>query len=116
MFPSRAGYRSARPTFSKSSFLACNARPVHTVGPGTDIFHPRRTKETPVLSFAESALFPNLPRAAEVVGRLSAHACFFRGDVVDRPAAADAESNRLQASVHLGVDRVPHRGLNVRPH
>jgi hypothetical protein len=27
-----AGYRSARPTFSKSSFSACNARPVHTHG------------------------------------------------------------------------------------
>src|SRR3979490_1006702 len=37
MFHSRAGYRSARPTFSKSSLSACNARPVHTVGPKGDI-------------------------------------------------------------------------------
>ena len=35
--PSRAGYRSARPTTSRSSLSACNARPVHTDGPCADI-------------------------------------------------------------------------------
>src|SRR5262245_49717263 len=34
--PSRAGYRSARPITSRSSLLACNARPVHTEGPFPD--------------------------------------------------------------------------------
>ena len=32
-----AGYRSARPIISRSSFSACNARPVHTDGPVADI-------------------------------------------------------------------------------
>ena len=41
-----------------------------------------------MLSFPERTLFPNLPGATEVVGHLSAHACFFGGDVVDRSAAA----------------------------
>jgi hypothetical protein len=33
----QAGYRCARPTFSKSSFSACYARPVHTDGPKRDM-------------------------------------------------------------------------------
>src|SRR6185295_11103651 len=36
-FRSRAGYRSARPIAARSSLSACNARPVHTEGPSTDI-------------------------------------------------------------------------------
>jgi hypothetical protein len=35
-FRSRAGYGSARPTTSRSSLSACNARPVHTEGPFPD--------------------------------------------------------------------------------
>src|SRR3984893_923500 len=34
---SRAGYRSARPIISRSSHSACNARPVHTKVPSTDV-------------------------------------------------------------------------------
>ena len=47
MLRARAGYRCARPTPSISSHLACNARPVHTVGsiasvwPRTDDFRGR---------------------------------------------------------------------------
>ncbi|SRR5258706_10023693 len=32
-----AGYRSARPILSAASLSACNARPVHTDGPTTDV-------------------------------------------------------------------------------
>jgi hypothetical protein len=34
---SRAGYRSARPTISRASYPACNARPVHTKVPTPEV-------------------------------------------------------------------------------
>jgi hypothetical protein len=51
-----AGYRKARPTFSKSSFSPCNARPVHTAG--GDIRANRHALTSGVLS--ASLLSPRL--------------------------------------------------------
>src|SRR6516162_10090749 len=98
-FRSRAGYRSARPTTSRSSLSACNARPVHTDGPTSDMIRPQWLRSQGILVYA--SIFHNY---LEVLGRVGDQVDILQRIAVDqqqigkRALFHDAELARIRTT------------------
>ncbi len=96
----QAGYRSARPTFSKSSFSACNARPLHTEGPQADIY-PSVPKHIRVGRDAE-------PHCLNLDSHSEPHVSFEPIDFAVAERLKGSKYGCFCAFLHLGREIVPY--------